>query len=441
MTPGLFEHEIARVRGSARAAYRGRIVKVAGVLVEAEGLPAAVGDLCRLERGSLRPMLAEVVGLKGDTACLMPYGDLTGVSAGGRVVALGRRLDVRTGDALLGRVLDGFGNPVDGGGPLLNTTQVPVHRDPPPPMHREGISQFVSTGVRAIDGCLTIGRGQRIGIFAGSGVGKSTLLADIVRGSEIDTAVVGLVGERGREVRAFVEDALGAAGLAKTVIVVATSDRSPLERYKAPFLATAIAESFRDRGRHVLLVMDSITRFAAACREIGLAAGEPPTVKGYPPSFFATVPRLVERAGTADRGSITAFYTVLLDGDDLDDPVGDTMRGLLDGHIVLSRRLANRGHFPAIDVLSSVSRLMPRVATAPHRALAMRIREWLSVYEENRDLVQIGAYKSGTNPRLDAAIQRAPAIEAFLQQESGRSCAFADTLNILQKTAGDAPGA
>lgn len=434
MQNGILSAEISRVRGSARAAYRGRIVKVAGVLVEAEGLPAAVGDLCRLERNGLRPVLSEVVGLRGDTACLMPYGEVTGVSAGGRVVALGRRLDVKTGDALLGRVLDGFGKPLDRLGNINNTAHIAVHRDAPPPLSRAGITKLIPTGVRAIDGCLSIGRGQRIGIFAGSGVGKSTLLADIVRGSDIDVAVVALVGERGREVRAFVEEALGEAGLKKSVVIVATSDRSPLERYKAPFIATAIAESFRDRGRNVMLVMDSITRFAAACREIGLAAGEPPTVKGYPPSFFATVPRLVERAGTAETGSITAFYTVLLDGDDIDDPVGDTLRGLLDGHIVLSRKLANRGHFPAIDLLASVSRLMPKVASAEHRAAAMKLREWLSILEENRDLVQIGAYKSGTNPKLDLAIVRAGFVDAFLKQESGCPMAISETLQLLQKT-------
>jgi flagellum-specific ATP synthase len=362
----------------------------------------------------------------------MPYGDTQGIAAGARVVALERRLDARTGDSLLGRVVDGFGRPIDNRGPLVNTVSVPVEREAPPPLDRAPITQLLPTGVRALDGCLSLGRGQRIGIFAGSGVGKSTLLADVVRGSEIDVAVVVLVGERGREVRAFLDESLGARGLDRSVVVVSTSDRPPLERYKAPFLGTAIAESFRDRGRNVLLVMDSVTRFAGACREIGLAAGEPPTVKGYPPSFFATVPRLVERAGTAQAGSITALYTVLLDGDDLDDPVGDTLRGLLDGHVVLSRRLANRGHFPAIDILASVSRLMPKVAAAPHRAAAQRLRELLATYEENRDLVQIGAYKPGTNPRLDAALERIVKIEEFLRQESGTSFGPSECLDKLR---------
>jgi FliI/YscN family ATPase len=432
----LLAHEASRVRGSARAAYCGRVVRVSGVLVEAEGLPAAVGDLCRLERQGLdadrRFLLAEVVGLRGHVACLMPYGDTQGIAAGARVVALERRLDARTGDSLLGRVVDGFGRPIDNRGPLVNTVSVPVEREAPPPLDRAPITQLLPTGVRALDGCLSLGRGQRIGIFAGSGVGKSTLLADVVRGSEIDVAVVVLVGERGREVRAFLDESLGARGLDRSVVVVSTSDRPPLERYKAPFLGTAIAESFRDRGRNVLLVMDSVTRFAGACREIGLAAGEPPTVKGYPPSFFATVPRLVERAGTAQAGSITALYTVLLDGDDLDDPVGDTLRGLLDGHVVLSRRLANRGHFPAIDILASVSRLMPKVAAAPHRAAAQRLRELLATYEENRDLVQIGAYKPGTNPRLDAALERIVKIEEFLRQESGTSFGPSECLDKLR---------
>lgn len=406
-------------------------MKVAGVMVEAEGLPSAIGDLCRLERAGMRPLLAEVVGLRGHTACVMPYGDTAGVAAGGRVVALHRRLDVRVGESLLGRVLDGFGNPIDNRGDLERTINIPVHRDAPPALTRANITEPMITGVRALDSCLTIGLGQRIGIIAGSGVGKSTLLGDIVRGSKIDVGVVALVGERGREVRAFVEEALGEAGLKRSVVVVATSDRSPLERYKAPFLATAIAEYFRDQGRRVVLVMDSVTRFAAACREIGLAAGEPPTVKGYPPSFFATVPRLVERAGTSEKGSITAIYTVLLDGDDPDDPVGDTMRGLLDGHVLLSRKLANRGHFPAIDLLASISRLFPKVTSAEHRAAATRVRELLATYEENRDLIQIGAYKSGANPRLDAAIQRYDKIESLLRQETGKSSQLDETLKLL----------
>lgn len=432
MSSGLLQAEISRARGSARAAYCGRVLKVAGVIVEVEGLPSAIGDLCRLERVGARPLLAEVVGLRGHTACVMPYGDTTGIASGARVVALNRRLDVRVGDALLGRVLDGFGNPIDNKGALRNTSHANVHRDGPAPLSRPNITNAVATGVRAIDGCLTLGVGQRIGIFAGSGVGKSTLLADIVRAADIDIGVVALVGERGREVRSFVEEALGEAGLARSVVIVATSDRSPLERYKAPFLATAVAEHFRDNGRRVMLVMDSVTRFAAACREIGLAAGEPPTVKGYPPSFFATVPRLVERAGNAERGSITAIYTVLLDGDDPDDPVGDTMRGLLDGHIVLSRKLANRGHFPAIDLLGSISRLFPKVTNQEHRVGASKMRELLATYEENRDLIQIGAYKSGSNPKLDAAIARYERIEGFLKQESGAPCALPQTLDMLR---------
>ncbi|HKE00712.1 MAG TPA: FliI/YscN family ATPase [Planctomycetota bacterium] len=425
------ELALARVPGSARPAYRGSVVKVMGVLAEAGGLPAAIGDLCRIDRAGAPPLLAEVVGLRGDVACLMPYGSLEGVGTGASVLALGRRFDVRAGEGLLGRVLDGFGNPIDGGGALANVRPVPVHRDPPPALRRPPITRALTTGVRAIDGCLTVGLGQRIGIFAGSGVGKSTLLAEVARGAIADVAVIALVGERGREVRAFLEEALGASGLRRSVVVVATSDRPPLERYKAAFLATAIAEDFRDRGRDVVFVMDSVTRFAAACREIGLAVGEPPTVKGYPPSFFATVPRLVERAGTAEAGSITGLYTVLLDGDDIDDPVGDTLRGLLDGHVVLSRRLANRGHFPAIDVLASVSRLMPRVVDASHRELAARMRELLAVHEENRDLVQIGAYRAGTNPALDAALGRIERIETFLRQETARPEPMPQTLRGL----------
>jgi len=426
------ELAMGRVRGAARASYRGRVARVTGVLVEADGIPVAVGELCRIEREGAPPLLAEVVGLRGNAACLMPYGDLQGVATGAGVIALDRRLDVRTGDSLLGRVLDGFGNPIDARGPLRATHSVPVHRDAPPALTRAPILHPVETGVRAIDGCLTLGHGQRIGIFAGSGVGKSTLLADVVRGAKIDVAVVALVGERGREVRSFIEDALGPEGLRRSVVVVSTSDRSPLERFKAAFLATAIAEDFRDRGRKVAFVMDSVTRFAGACREIGLAAGEPPTVKGYPPSFFATMPKLVERAGVTDAGSITALYTVLLEGDDLDDPVGDTLRGLLDGHIVLSRRLANRGHFPAIDVLASLSRLMPRVVDSAHRDAAAALRECLATYEENRDLVQIGSYRAGANPRLDAAIARIDRVEAFLRQRTGSANAWSETLSALR---------
>jgi len=419
------------VREGAEPFWMGRVDVVSGVLVEATGIPAAIGDLCRIDRGPLGSIDAEVVGFRGSTTLLMPHGDLEGIAPRQVVVALDRPFTVGVGAELLGRVVDGFGQPIDGGDALPVLPRARVRSEAPSPLVRTAIDQPLQTGVRAIDGAVTLGRGQRLGIFAGSGVGKSTLLGQISRGTDADVVVVVLVGERGREVRAFLEEVLGEEGRRRAVTVVATSDRPPIERYLAPFVGVTVAEHFRDRGRNVLLLVDSITRFAAASREIGLAAGEPPTVRGLPPSFFATVPKLVERMGRSAQGSITGLITVLLDADDPNEPVADTLRGLLDGHVLLDRELAQRGHFPPIDVLGSLSRLMPSLCSPEHRALAQALRELLASWREGRDLVEIGAYRPGTNPKLDRALERLPAIEAFLTQQPDELSPLATTLERL----------
>jgi flagellum-specific ATP synthase len=439
----------AHVRAAAAPYYRGRVDIVSGVLVEALGVPAAMGELCRIRSGASArdggrgpaEIDAEVVGFRGNATLLMPHGDLQGVAPLQPVIALRRPFSVPVGDALLGRVLDGFGAPLDGrpAGPARELRN--VRASAPSPLERQPIDEPLRTGVRAIDGFATLGRGQRLGIFAGSGVGKSTLLGQITRGTDAQVLIVCLVGERGREVRAFVDEVLGASGLAKAVVVVATSDRPPIERYLAPFTAVTLAEHFRDQGRDVLMVMDSVTRFAAACREIGLAAGEPPTVRGYPPSFFATVPKLVERMGRTSKGSITGLLTILLDGDDPNDPVADTLRGLLDGHVMLSRDLAHQGHWPAIDVLASLSRLMPSLCPRETLRHASRLRELLAAWREGRDLVEIGAYKSGTNPRLDEALKLKPALDALLRQEPRESSTLEETRALLARLAAHVGGA
>lgn len=427
-----FEQAERHVRASCAPAYRGRVERVSGVLVEAHGVPAAVGETCRIRRSNGASVDAEVVGFDGPRTLLMPHAELAGVGPAQEVVALGRPFAVPVGDALLGRAVDGFGHPIDGRGPLGATEKRPARGPGPDPLTRRPIHEPLQTGVRVVDGLNTIGRGQRVGIFAGSGVGKSTLLGQVARGTNATVLVAALVGERGREVGSYVRDVLEPRGMDRCVLVAATSDRPPIERFLAPFTATAIAESFRDQGHDVLLLVDSITRFAAASREIGLAAGEPPTVRGYPPSFFATVPKLLERMGTAKVGSITALLTVLLDGDDPNDPVSDTLRGLLDGHLVLSRDLAGRGHWPAVDVLQGLSRLMPELVDGDHMQDATALRSWLAAYREGRDLVEIGAYKAGTNPRLDEALARLPAIEAFLRQSSRETTTLAETRELLK---------
>jgi FliI/YscN family ATPase len=410
-------HLMGCIDESARPVWRGRVDNVSGVLVEARGVPSAMGELCRIEVGGGRHVDAEVVGFRGPMTLLMPHGELDGIGSHQPVTACHTPFQAPVGEALLGRVLDGFGAPIDGGRPLSpRMERRRVRRDPPAPLSRLPIKSPLRTGIRAIDGLTTLGRGQRLGIFSGSGVGKSTMLGQVTRGTDADVTVVALVGERGREVRGFLDDVLGEEGRESAVTVVATSDRAPIERFLAPFVAVTIAEWFRDQGLDVLLVMDSVTRFAAACREIGLAAGEPPTVRGYPPSFFATVPKLVERMGASDRGSITGLLTILLDADDPNEPVADTLRGLLDGHLFLSRDLAQRGWFPAIDSLASLSRLMDGLVDPEHVLAARKLRESLAAWKDGRDLVEIGAYKPGTNPELDLALAVLPRIEAFLCQ-------------------------
>ena len=427
------------IRASAQPIFRGRVDRVSGVLVEACGVPAAIGEMCRIDRGARGPVDAEVIGFRGSTTLLMPHAELAGIAPQQTVTALGSSFSIPVGEALLGRVLDGFAEPLDEQPPPRCPGRRDVRGPAPDPLQRLHIDEPLQTGIRAIDGLVTLGRGQRLGIFAGSGVGKSSLLGQIARGTDADVCVVALVGERGREVRTFIDDVLGPE-LARAVVVVATSDRPPIERFLAPFTALTVAEGFRDLGANVLLVMDSITRFAAASREIGLAAGEPPTVRGLPPSFFATVPKLIERMGRTAAGSITGLVTVLLDADDPNEPVADTLRGLLDGHVLLARDLAQRGHFPAVDVLGSLSRLMPDLAAPEHAAAAGAVRRLLAAWNEGRDLVEIGAYRPGTNPQLDVALRLRPALETLLQQSTQELSPFHQTIEMVRMVAESAEG-
>jgi flagellum-specific ATP synthase len=410
----------------------GKVVQVVGLIIEAQVGGVSVGDLCliRLEKDK-RDAFAEVVGFREKRVLLMPLGSTAGISPGSQVVAAGRPLMVRVGKDILGRVLNGLGEPVDGKGPLFGDLDYPLDADPPDPVKRPRITEVMKVGIRAIDGMLTIGRGQRIGIFAGSGVGKSTLMGMIARNAEAQVNVIALVGERGREVRDFIEESLGEEGLKKSVVVAATSDQPPLIRLKAAFVATAIAEFFRNQGKNVILMMDSTTRFAMAQREIGLAAGEPPTTKGYTPSVFALLPRLMERSGTSVTGSITAFYTILVEGDDMNEPIADHSRSILDGHIVLSRALAARNHYPAIDVPHSVSRLMTNLVTDEHKAAAGKLREVLARYSEAEDLINIGAYVKGSNPKIDYAISKIEQVNTFLKQGTFEEVKYEDTVNKM----------
>lgn len=430
--PDLRRYE-ARLRAASPIVARGRVRDVIGLLVEIDGISARLGELCAIERAGEEPVLAEIVGFRGERTLAMPLGDLRGVQSGAEVTSRGALTMVPTGPGVLGRVLDGLGRPIDGLGPVTADFVRPGDGASPHVLQRRRIEQTLTTGVRALDGLLTCGLGQRVGIFAGSGVGKSTVLGMIARSASTDVNVIALIGERGREVREFIERDLGPAGLARSVVVVSTSDEPAPLRLNAAWVATTIAEEFRSRGQDVTLLMDSVTRFAMARREIGLALGEPPAMKGYTPSVFSQLSRLLERAGTADNGSITAFYTVLVESDDLNEPIADTVRGTLDGHVVLSRELAAQNHYPAIDIANSVSRVMPDVTTTEHRGHAARLRELLARFERSRDLVQIGAYQIGTDAALDEALARLPAIEAFLRQGPEDFDDFESTIARLEE--------
>jgi flagellum-specific ATP synthase len=412
----------------------GRVSQVVGLVVESDGPHARIGDLCVIEGLDGEKVEAEVVGFRGTRLLLMPLAELAGIRAGCLVRSTGHCLRVEVGEHLLGRVLDGMGRPMaghDASPPSIQKRHYPIYASPPDVLSRKLIETPLITGVRAIDGLLTLSEGQRMGVFAGSGVGKSTLLGMVARTSSADVNVIALVGERGREVREFIEHDLGPEGLAKSVIVCATSDQPALVRIKAALVATAIAEFFRDQGKRVLLMMDSVTRFCTAQREVGLAIGEPPSTKGFTPSVFAMLPKLMERAGTSDKGSITGLYSVLVEGDDNSEPVADACRSILDGHIVLSRSLANKGHYPAIDVLQSLSRTMPLVTSEEQRRGATRLRELMAAYSDAEDLISIGAYKEGSRPTVDQAIARIDPIHRFLKQAVGVSSSFDETLTGL----------
>ena len=411
----------------------GRVSQVVGLTIESVGPDVSVGNKCfiRADKNS-EPVVAEVVGFKSNNILLMPLGNMSGIGPGSIVEASPEPLKIRVSDQLLGRVLNGIGEPMDDKGPILTGEEFLVTNTPPNPLERNRIQDPLSLGVKAIDGLLTIGKGQRVGIFAGSGVGKSTLMGMIARNTKADINVIALVGERGREVREFIEKDLGEEGLKRSVLVIATSDQPALVRLKAAEVGTAIAEYFRSQGKDVMLLMDSLTRYAMAQREVGLAIGEPPVSRGYTPSVYAMMPKLLERAGNSDKGSITGLYTVLVDGDDMTEPVTDTARGILDGHIVLSRKMANKNHYPAIDVLASVSRVMSDIVTKEHKKEANEIKKSMAVYADAEDLINIGAYASGSNPDIDDAVGKNPAIKGFLTQGTEEKFSFEETQGIMK---------
>ncbi|WP_284620590.1 FliI/YscN family ATPase [Aquabacterium humicola] len=418
----------------------GYVRQLAGLSIESHGPESIVGEVCELRPRRGRALRAEVVGFRDGRVTLMPYGHVHGIGPGCEVVATGHLPEVGVGEALLGRVIDAFGEPLDGGLRPATRALQPLKAAPLNPMARPPIREAMECGVRAIDTMLTLGRGQRVGIFAGSGVGKSTLLGMVSRHSTADVNVIALIGERGREVREFIDRHLGATGLARSVVVVATSDQPALARARAAYAATAIAEWFRDQGRHVLLTMDSVTRFAMAKREIGLTAGEPPTSRGYTPSVFAELPELCERCGTAESGAITALFTVLVEGDDFNEPISDLLRATLDGHIVLTRQLAQQGHYPAIDVLQSASRLFSELVPKPRRELVYQAFEAMSLYQRNQQMIDIGAYRAGSNPEIDAAIRLAPGVSRFLRQHEderiggGQAMAALEALVVKERS-------
>lgn len=418
--------------------YMGKIEKIVGMTIEASGPACSIGDVCRIFSKDMSSYIhAEVVGFNKSNILLMPYTEMEGIGPGSIVDNTGDKLNVKAGNALVGRIVDALGNPLDGGAEIDYTDEVSITGEAVNPFTRPPIKETIELGVKAIDGMLTMGKGQRMGIFAGSGVGKSTLMGMIARKVKADVNVIALVGERGREVREFIERDLGPEGMARSVLVVATSDQPAMMRSKCPLTATAIAEYFMKQGKDVLLMMDSLTRYAMALREVGLSTGEPPIARGYTPSLYSAMPKLLERAGNFPEGSITGIYTVLVEGDDTNEPIADTVRGIIDGHIILSRKIAAQNHYPAIDILSSVSRLMSEIARPEHKAAAGRLRNLLSLYTENSDLISIGAYKHGTNPALDEAINKIDAINGFLMQRVEDSTDFARTVQLLLEAVGE----
>lgn len=421
----------------------GKVEQMIGMTIEAQGVTCNIGDVCEVSLGDDgvsskssksshdKKMIAEVVGFKGDRVLLMPYGDTDGIGYGSTVRNLEKKMTIRVSNSLIGRIVDALGNPLDDGDEITDGEEYSINGEVSNPLARPRISTPIEMGVRAIDGLLTIGKGQRMGIFAGSGVGKSTLMGMLARNVKADVNVIALVGERGREVVEFISRDLGEEGAMRSVIVVATSDQPAMQRSKCALTATAIAEYFRDQGNDVLLMMDSLTRFAMAQREIGLSIGEPPVARGYPPSIYTALPKLLERSGSFEKGSITGIYTVLVEGDDANEPISDTVRSIIDGHIMLSRKIAAQNHYPAIDVLSSISRLMSDIAAPEHKSLAGRFRYLLSLYRDNQDLISIGAYKSGSNPDLDFAIRHIDAMNAFLQQRVDERNSFSEIEGLL----------
>lgn len=421
------------IRNADSYSYFGKIDKVIGMMIESNGPDCKVGDLCRIYgHGSKKYIGAEVAGFRGNKVLLMPYEEPEGISSGNLVEATHSALKIGMSENLIGRVISATGEPIDDGGPIEYDTQYEVQSVSSNPLSRPRINEILEFGIKPIDGLLTIGKGQRMGIFAGSGVGKSTLMGMIARNVKADVNVIALVGERGREVREFLERDLGEKGLARSVLVVATSDQPPMQRMKCALVATTIAEYFKDLGKDVLLMMDSLTRFAMAQREIGLATGEPPVARGYTPSIYSMMPKLLERTGNFENGSITGIYTVLVEGDDVNEPISDTVRGIIDGHIVLSRKIAMRNHYPAIDVLGSISRLMNDIADKDQIEAAGKMRNLLSVYDANYDLVNIGAYKNGTNRALDEALSKMDKINDFLQQNIFDKFLYEDSINMLK---------
>ena len=416
--------------------YTGRVVAVKGLEIESEGPRSVIGEICTIRLGNGANLQAEVVGLDGNIVKLSPFGETKGIEVGCEVVGSGQGLMVPVGKKLLGRMINAAGRPCDDKGEIIPDDYYPASANPPSPNERTDINRRIVTGVRAIDSLLTVGKGQRLGIFAGSGVGKSTLLSIIARNTNADINVIGLIGERGREVLDFVNRDLGEEGMKRSVIVVATSDEPSICRLRAAQVCTAIAEYFRDQGKDVMLMMDSVTRYAHAQREIGLANGEPPAQKGYPPSVFDMIPKLLERSGTNKKGSITAFYTVLVDGDDMNEPITDKVRGTLDGHIVLNRKLAQAYHYPAIDVLQSISRLSKRVSGLQTRKAVGKLRTWMATYQENETMITAGIYQKGNSPEVDEAIAKHAAIEEFLKQEEYEPCPIEDTLSKLAAITG-----